>query len=642
MADDCIYAEHASRGRSRTHLSGVEDATSYAKAPTIEVRPSSTAVAQFGHPDDTQELPSPTVDAIDAPQSTSEGILLHARGAEVYVGGIATLSFLHFLRKALRQDMGPSPFTEYDRQHVMLEVNHEHDGSEKFDVDKTEIQSLVDYYFAATSGLLHLYTRKDVSTILAISDGILPESDVSSEDVAAVQLIIAIGGHCSGTSPKTLRHATEYFTRAQKTAFEGMLESPSLDMIRLFLLMSFYMLGACRRNAAFMYIGIASKAAEALGLHVGEQYHRFSRKEQDLRLRIWKSLRIVESLVTSILGRPCASSSLTTDPSAFEGPQRNSGEDHGLALDATYRACFLIDDMAQNLTHNGNVSSHSAEVCLGKLARWSTSLSSELRVFSVRTGHALSPLEQQSVIGNLHVACVYYFSVMLVTRPFLIAHLTSRLASGAVVDEANSIRNSGDPGAPKLSNACIDSAVYMAQLCHDALQAGILLNNMCFLKAWLFAAGLILGFSLYVLGDGRSDIDTAFAGLLEVLNRLSHSSPQAQQYFDILTSFMDAIEMRRRHLASNARQTNKPYVDKVFTISVDHSSSRNYATPSSGMAEPDEAGPVNDGNVCEINDLAYLAQTTDQQAYDPYDWNLQMGQSFPFSVEPLGMFFDSM
>ncbi|GAB7353463.1 hypothetical protein MBLNU459_g3923t1 [Dothideomycetes sp. NU459] len=594
MADDCIYAEHASRGRSRTHLSGVEDATSYAKAPTIEVRPSSTAVAQFGHPDDTQELPSPTVDAIDAPQSTSEGILLHARGAEVYVGGIATLSFLHFLRKALRQDMGPSPFTEYDRQHVMLEVNHEHDGSEKFDVDKTEIQSLVDYYFAATSGLLHLYTRKDVSTILAISDGILPESDVSSEDVAAVQLIIAIGGHCSGTSPKTLRHATEYFTRAQKTAFEGMLESPSLDMIRLFLLMSFYMLGACRRNAAFMYIGIASKAAEALGLHVGEQYHRFSRKEQDLRLRIWKSLRIVESLVTSILGRPCASSSLTTDPSAFEGPQRNSGEDHGLALDATYRACFLIDDMAQNLTHNGNVSSHSAEVCLGKLARWSTT------------------------------------------------HLTSRLASGAVVDEANSIRNSGDPGAPKLSNACIDSAVYMAQLCHDALQAGILLNNMCFLKAWLFAAGLILGFSLYVLGDGRSDIDTAFAGLLEVLNRLSHSSPQAQQYFDILTSFMDAIEMRRRHLASNARQTNKPYVDKVFTISVDHSSSRNYATPSSGMAEPDEAGPVNDGNVCEINDLAYLAQTTDQQAYDPYDWNLQMGQSFPFSVEPLGMFFDSM
>lgn len=47
--------------------------------------------------------------------------------------------------------------------------------------------------------------------------------------------------------------------------------------------MAFYMLGACRRNAAFMYIGVASKAASALGLHVTDQYRHFSAQVQSVR-----------------------------------------------------------------------------------------------------------------------------------------------------------------------------------------------------------------------------------------------------------------------------------------------------------------------------------------------------------------------
>lgn len=37
-------------------------------------------------------------------------------------------------------------------------------------------------------------------------------------------------------------------------------------MIRLFLLLTFYMLGANQRNAAAMYLGIATRAAVVLGL----------------------------------------------------------------------------------------------------------------------------------------------------------------------------------------------------------------------------------------------------------------------------------------------------------------------------------------------------------------------------------------
>ncbi len=65
--------------------------------------------------------------------------------------------------------------------------------------------------------------------------------------------------------------------------FEGMLLDPSLDMICIFLLMSMYMLGACRRNGAFMYLGVAARSAHALGLHVPESYLHLEPDEHSLR-----------------------------------------------------------------------------------------------------------------------------------------------------------------------------------------------------------------------------------------------------------------------------------------------------------------------------------------------------------------------
>ena len=103
------------------------------------------------------------------------------------------------------------------------------------------------------------------------------------EDVSAVHLTIAIGAQCRGSSQSDLQIASRYFALGQKAAFESMLQDPSINMVRLFLLMAFYMLGACRRNAAFMYIGVASKAALALGLHVAHQYRHFNGDDRDRR-----------------------------------------------------------------------------------------------------------------------------------------------------------------------------------------------------------------------------------------------------------------------------------------------------------------------------------------------------------------------
>lgn len=102
---------------------------------------------------------------------------------------------------------------------------------------------------------------------------ILPASQgPESLKMASLYLMVAIGAQCYGPTKDAVVWAAGLFSFARKLAFAQMLESPSLDFVRVFLLMAFYMFGACRRTSAFMYLGCASKAADILGLHMSAQY----------------------------------------------------------------------------------------------------------------------------------------------------------------------------------------------------------------------------------------------------------------------------------------------------------------------------------------------------------------------------------
>lgn len=79
--------------------------------------------------------------------------------------------------------------------------------------------------------------------------------------------MIAIGAQSFPNDPETVQLERFFFTRGQRRTFSNLLEDPSMDLVRAFLLLSFYMFGACRRNAAFMYLGVAARSAVALGLH---------------------------------------------------------------------------------------------------------------------------------------------------------------------------------------------------------------------------------------------------------------------------------------------------------------------------------------------------------------------------------------
>lgn len=95
--------------------------------------------------------------------------------------------------------------------------------------------------------------------------------------------MIAIGAQVRGGSKDDVVRASKYFTQGRKIAFEKWLEDPTVSLVRTFVLMAFYMFGACRRNSAFMYLGVAAKSADILGLHAASQNRHMSKAERDSR-----------------------------------------------------------------------------------------------------------------------------------------------------------------------------------------------------------------------------------------------------------------------------------------------------------------------------------------------------------------------
>lgn len=93
----------------------------------------------------------------------------------------------------------------------------------------------------------------------------------------------------------------------------------------------------------------------------------------------------------------------------------------------------------------------------------------------------------------------------------------------------------------------------------------------------MFAAGLVIGFSMFVQAEPKYEMDDSFNGAREVLKKLSNHSPQAEHYYEILTGFADAIQRHRQVLSREKRRSHNKYVNQILKIDVNQTSSE---TPS--------------------------------------------------------------
>ncbi|POR34382.1 Uncharacterized protein TPAR_05447 [Tolypocladium paradoxum] len=537
----------------------------------------------------------------------------------VYVGSSAAISFLQFLRNTLRHHGGPSDFTESLLRHAMLEADaYKSSPAESFEdhLDHESKMDLAKHYLEATSGFMSIHTHDQVEDLVTLandrSSNSIPDSwgtgDSSmagprQDRLASLYLVLAIGACCRGQGDVDARTSSMYFTQGQQLSFRSMLHDPTCMMVNNFLLMAFYMFCACRRNTSLLYLGISAKAATILGLHLSESFVSHDAEETNIahaKSRTWESLRILDLHCNIILGRPTSITAHSlpqmgrrhgvrtgTNPSVHDSDASSSHRE--AAVNANYDLCAHLEDISLALMKRGSLDLGTAEGFLQKLRDWAKALPGGLRegisrgarkrnVDNSSSTPSTSTTHRQRTIGNLHVACGYYFGVLLITRPFLVACVIPTLQQvqrpesfpdGARAPTRRITGREEIARVKELSQVCLGAAVYMMQMCKDAHSLDLLLDNMCVLQAWVLAAGLVLGFSLLVPGETlHPDARRAFTTARKVTARMSRLSPQAQRNHEILTAFSDAIELYRdkvlRRMRSPRDGPGSAYLEQIL------------------------------------------------------------------------------
>lgn len=308
-----------------------------------------------------------------------------------------------------------------------------------------------------------------------------------------------------------------------------------------------------------------------------------------------KSIRVFDIICSSILGRRGSASSLRSEDvtSGDINQEQNISCHRALALRANYESCSILETVVGKFADDGVLDSSSAEHFLQLLQEWSQALPVSLRQRPKKGDKSLLDDSgyREKMIANVHVAGTYYFGIILVTRQFLIQHVMPQLHDHSSKAKEGHYQNprKGNEGADAvadLSRSCIGAATYMAQMCREAVDAGVLMGNMCIIKAWIFAAGLVLGFAL--LADESSDTEAreAFRGSQHVLSILGRLSAQARQYHRILSTFSDAIDNYKRHMRRERNGPGVPYVEQILS----------YDFASAGSAQKQDSGVLNGNN----------------------------------------------
>lgn len=311
------------------------------------------------------------------------------------------------------------------------------------------------------------------------------------------------------------------------------------------------------------------------------------------------------------------------DPSCDEDEGIGGGDrPRWLASRAVFTICSHIIELEQQIGNGTVVDSANAEKFLKRLRQWNTTLPPELRHFAGMREAPLDPPQREMFIGATHVACTYYFTIILVTRPFLISHLVSQIRRR----RRPSMGQSEPPHVSDLAQACIDSARYMAKTGYMAINSMILSNNMCLLKAWMFAAGLLLGFSMFAQTEPAPEIDEAFQNAIAVLERLAQLSPQARHYFEILTTFSDAIFIRRDQIGKERQRKSDRFVSQIFTAEFHGGNQAHSVYPANAASEPSQTSVEGSSAHADLNsmmnfdfdtasyDLSAFPQSTDEWA----------------------------
>ncbi|PGH16789.1 hypothetical protein AJ80_05104 [Polytolypa hystricis UAMH7299] len=421
-------------------------------------------------------------------------LIQDTKGKYMFIGDAANLSFLQTIRRVINDSLGSCPFVDDPLRNFMVEASpvgrpnwiHAIATDRPPKPDLNEAKYLIRWFMVATGCVMEIFDEEDLCTHL--SEWLESPAEEANE-ISSI--------YCS---------YGRYLTAS------GLMEDPSIALVQSSALITMYLLGASRRNTAFMYLGLAVRAAYTLGLHQQDVAALFGPEEYATRERLWKAIRVLDLFMSASLGRP---------PSTCETRDTTAKPNYSASNDL----CAIFETILTDFYAKRMISTELLEQTSERHRRWA--------------GRLLEGL----VADNIQPEA-YYWTIILLARPFLVERISSHisLTRRRSQSEAEIDRTPSSPSDTILVHACIDSAIRTIDLLQGLLHTDQLPKRLPFIVNSVFVSALVLGLALFGDFDQVFPLEKRLKVAQKLLTIFSTHDALAKRYCTIVEDLQNACE----------------------------------------------------------------------------------------------------
>ncbi|KAJ4983632.1 fungal specific transcription factor [Stagonosporopsis vannaccii] len=228
-----------------------------------------------------------------------------------FFGGPSALSFINQMRTAVQQTLGIQHLTALTyREEFQTHVQGATASGRCKALDyvlpgRRRADKLLSLYWDRVYPLYPFLDKRGFNTQY---QGLWVNQENSEDDpvfLCALNLVFAIASQLDEDGSPSERQSSEdvFFQRSKE--YLDMWCLNSLHSVQTLLLLSIYLQSSCALDQAWMIIGVAIRAAQSLGLHLGETSGRItSHRERELVRKVWHTCVLLDRMAAMTQGRP--------------------------------------------------------------------------------------------------------------------------------------------------------------------------------------------------------------------------------------------------------------------------------------------------------------------------------------------------
>ncbi|KAJ5910501.1 hypothetical protein N7504_005144 [Penicillium tannophilum] len=375
------------------------------------------------------------------------------QGTYVFLGPSANLSVVQSLRKIIHGTLGTGYFKDISAENDLVDdipaesVNRSEAPMEPPRPSIADTRYYLRWYASATSDVFDLFGYEELIT------EIIPWLDraTSTDSSTCINfLVLAIGAQCGPESRD--EETVAYFNYARYLSSLNFTETATIATVQIYCLITTYLLNAARPHAASMNLGLAIRAAYSLGIHRADINGLFPTTECFKRERIWKVLRVQDLFLSSTLGH---------HPSTTETRDTTSQQGYSASTDL----CLIFEKILSQVYSKQEVSPAVLQNVSKHHREWASHFREGHTVDHIPTEEYVSSASgrKKLSIGLCHLKAAYYWTILLVTRPYLLDLVERHLVFDTVNTPPSSVGNdmppTGQPDDTLLAHASVNSAM---------------------------------------------------------------------------------------------------------------------------------------------------------------------------------------